>query len=80
MRGNAQRVRRLIEADMPVLPDAQNLYIHLTDRCKDLLIAAARLIRVGRSTVRHEGAGQIHVHMTEQILVHEVAVALVVLR
>ncbi len=65
----------LVEADVAVVADAQKLQIHAACR-RDLLIVGRGV--AGVDAGGDPGAGFVDVDMIEQVVVHEVAVALIV--
>ena len=79
MRGRRERVLRLVEADMAVRPEAEQLQVDTARRLDGLLVGRAHGVGVGVRALGHVRARLVNVHVVEQVLLHEVAVALVVL-
>ena len=72
--------RGLVEADVAVVAQAQKLQAQTAGLGDALLVSSARGSGVGAGAVRHMGASRIDIDMGEQVVLHEVTVALVVLR
>ena len=68
----------LVEADVAVDPQAQQLQVDAAQVPDDLVIAGAGAVAVGIHAVGDVGVGQIQVDMVEQVVPHEIGVALVV--
>ena len=71
-------VGRLVEADVAVDPQAKQLQVDAAQVPDDLVIAGAGAVAVGIHAVGDVGVGQIQVDMVEQVVPHEIGVALVV--
>mgnify|MGYP003300403364 CR=1 FL=1 len=68
----------LVEADVAVVADAQQLQIHAADSLDDGIVLSAGGLGIGILTVGNVDGIGTDIHMVEQVLVHEVPVALVV--
>ena len=72
--------RGFVEPDVAVVPQAQKLQAQSARLGDGLLVSGARSVGIGASAVRHMGASRVDINMGEQVVLHEVAVALVMLR
>ena len=72
--------RGFVEPDVAVVPQAQKLQAQSARLGDALLVSGARGSSVGAGAVRHMGASRVDIDMGEQVVLHEVTVALVVLR
>ena len=79
MRGLGELVGRLIEPDMAVVAQPKHLDIHAAHALNHRLVAGALLIAVRLGAVRDIGVVQVDVDILEQVVVHKVIVALVVI-
>ena len=68
----------LIKADVAVTAHAQQLQVGAAQATDKRVVAGALGLSVLGQTVGHMGALGPHVHMVEEVMLHEVAVALVV--
>ena len=75
-RAAAQRRTRLVKGDVPVAADPQDLQIDAARVLDHLFVALATGLEVRRPAVGHMRLGGDKVQVLEQILLHEVAVAL----
>ena len=79
-RARTERRAWLVESDVAVRADAQHLQVNSACLLDALLVPAAVLLNVIRHAVRHVHPTGIDVDVLEQILPHEVVVALIVFR
>ena len=70
---------RLVEPDVRVAPDAEHLQVDAAPLLDQRIIAAALLLEVLRHAVRHEAMIRPQVHAREQMLFHEIMIALRIL-
>ena len=73
-------VRRLIKANMPIMAQAQQLKVNPPQRPDHMVISGPLFLRVPGQPVGYMGILRLNVHMVEQVFLHKIAVALVVLR
>ena len=64
---------------MSIVAKAQKLKIYAADLFDDLIVAGTFFVTVRLGSIRNVGAGQIDIYMLEQIVVHEIVVALVII-
>ena len=67
---------RLVEADMAVVADAEELQVGIAGGGDKLVVCGAVGLGVHIGAIGHERARLVDVHMVEEVVVHEVAVAL----
>ena len=70
---------RLIEADMTIGADAQQLQVDAAQLVDDTVVTGTLGGSVQIGAVRQVGLGRVDIHLAEQVLVHEIPVALGVL-
>ena len=75
---SSEGVIRLVKSDMSIVAKAQKLKIYAADLFDDLIVASALFIAVRFGSIRNIGAGQVDIYMLEQIIVHEIVVALII--
>ena len=68
-------IRRLVEADVAVVADAEQLQVHAAERFDERFIAGGFRLEVLRKAVRHMRVRLVDVDVVEQVVVHEIAVA-----
>ena len=66
--------KRLVEADMPGLADAEDLQVDPAAPLDGRLVAAAFLVQVAREAIGQVGVPRVHVHVAEQVVIHVVPV------
>ena len=71
-------VAGLVEADVAVMADAQDLDVDAAHVADDLVVPLALRLGVGGQAVGDVGVGGVDVHVVKEVLLHEVAVALLV--
>ena len=76
MRALGEAGVRLVEADVAVVADAQQLQVGVAGLLDDAVVLGARGLGVGVGAVRHMGVCLVDVDVIEQVLLHEVVVAL----
>ena len=76
MRAVGEMVVGLVEADMTVIADAQKLQIGVAGGSDHRIVLGASRVGVGIGTIGHVRVRDIDVHMIEQVLVHEIMIAL----
>ena len=75
-----QLLCRLVEADMTVAPDTKHLDVNAAQCVDGVFIRPAGTFHVLCSAVRHHGGVLADVHTVKQLFVHEIAIALVIVR
>ena len=71
---------RFVEADVAIAAHAEQLHINSAYLGDNRVISAAAFVRIRRQAVRHKGACLVDVDMVKQVRVHEIAVALLIVR
>ena len=64
---------------MSILTKAQKLKIHAAALFDNVVVAGTFFVTVRLGSIRNVGAGQVDIYMLEQIVVHEIVVALVII-
>ena len=67
---------RLIEADMTIGADAQQLQVDAAQLVDDTVVTGTLGGSVQIGAVRQVGLGRVDIHLAEQVLIHEIPVAL----
>ena len=67
---------RLVEADMAIVADAEELQVGIAGGGDKLVVCGTVCLSVHVGAIGHERAGLVDVHMVEEVVVHEVTVAL----
>ena len=79
MRALVKTVPGFIEPDVAVVSDSEKLKVRASDRCHNLIIFLARRLNVVRKPVRHMRPCLVNIDMIKQLMIHEIAVALLVI-
>ena len=77
--GRIELITGLVEADVTVLTDTQNLQVNAAQRGNQRLVASALGSAVLGQTVGNIGVCLVDVDMVKQMVVHEIAIALIVI-
>ena len=78
MRGHGEGIARLVEADVPVVPQAQKLQIDAAGLRDCLLVSVARRLGIIHRAVGYMCLLDVDIDVVEEVVLHEVTVALVV--
>ena len=76
MRYDREMVAGFVKADVPIMPESEQLNVHAAPVLELMLISFAHGRDVGGQTVRDDGIFGLDGNMVEQIFLHEAAVAL----
>ena len=79
MRALGEVVIGLVEANVTVAANAEELQVRIAGLAHYAIVLGACLVRVGVGAVGHVRVGQVDVDLVEEVLAHEVVVALRVL-
>ena len=79
MRAPVKAVPWFIKPDVAVMSDSEKLQVRSPDRCHNLIIFPARRLDVIRKPVRHMCPCLINIDMIKQLMIHEIAIALLII-
>ena len=71
---------RLVESDVAVVSKSKKLQVNAADAADDFVVCCTCFFAVRLQSVRNEGTLFVDVDMIEQVGVHEVTIALIILR
>ena len=69
---------RLIEADVAIVSKTKQLHIYAANRVDDLIVCFTCLFTVRLCAIRQEGTAAVDIDLAEQVLIHEIVVALII--